>query len=223
MRCGFKMAAVFVMGGLMLAGCSINPDEPEAYPKVSGNTFDLQNELAVVLPVAERINVSYEFVQSDPAEDYISAPGFFDGPIWWFQERTAEEPEQFLAIHLLKRDGDEFDEAPGALVRLSRTNYDVQTYCFDLSKDTIPPEIQPYLDSFRDLDLDVSTDIYFRRFILRKEREGGERTDLVYIRDIVRLGYTCEAIGDLTEPKPGNDEIVQQLQTDSQAAFEVMS
>ncbi len=222
MRYGRAVILAVLIGGLSLGGCKINPKEAAYYPKIGGNTFELQNALDSVLPKAERINVSYEFQPAERSEDYIDAPGIFEGPAWWYEERTAEMPEQFLAIHLLKRD-DAFEEASGALLKMSRTSYNAQTFCFDLSVDEIPPEIQPYIDSVMELGHPISTDIYFRRFMLRNEREENERTDLVYIRDVVRLGYTCKSLGDVVSPSSDREGIVNQLRKDSQAAFEIMS
>lgn len=222
MRYGRWMATAALLVSVALTGCKINPKENEYYPKIAGNTFDLQNELAVVLPVAERINISYEFVQAEDGEDWINAEGIYDGPAWWFQERSAANPEQFLAIHLLHADP-AFEEGSGSLVKLSRTSYNVHAYCIDLSQDEIAPELKPYIDSFLELNQLVSTDIYVRRFVMRQERDDHERTDLVYLRDVVRLGYTCGTLGDVTQPGGDNEDIIQKLQSDSEAAFEVMS
>lgn len=216
------IVAALMIGALGLSGCKINPKEAQYYPKVAGNTFDLQNELGTVLPDAERINVSYEFAEADNGDTYIDAPGMFSGPAWWYEERAAEMPEQFLAIHLLTRD-DAFEESPGALVKLSRSSYNAQVYCLDTSKDDIAPEIQVYIDSLKKLGHPVSTDLYLRRFIQRDERDGNNRTDLVYIRDIVRLGYTCETLGDVVSPSNDREGVINMLRTDSQAAFEIMS
>lgn len=224
---GFKrteraLLAAVLIGGIGIAGCKINPKEVEYYPKVAGNTFDLHNDLGVVLPVAERINISYEYVPVDHDGDYVAAEDIYEGELWWFEERTSEDPEQFVGLHLLTRE-EGYEEPPGQLVKLSRTGYTAQAYCFDLTKDEIPPEIAPIIESLIDLGHPLSTDIYVRRFVLRDEREGRERTDVIYARDVVRLGYTCDAIGDLVTPGAGSQEIVDKLQSDSQAAFEVMT
>jgi hypothetical protein len=236
MRRSKAISAVMVAAALTLAGCSgfkINPKETEYYPKIGGNTFDLHNDLATILPVAERINISYEFEQTAESEDYLDEEGIYEGPLWWYRERSAANPEQFLAIHLLNIDP-EFEEAPGELVKLSRTSFNSQAYCFDISRDEIPPEIQPYIQSLLDQDYPISTDLYIRRFILRDaredeervqigDREGAQRTDLIYIRDVVRLGYTCDLLGDVITPAPQNEEIVESLRQDAQASFELMS
>jgi hypothetical protein len=210
-----------------VAGCKINPRESEYVPKVTGNTFDLQNDLAVTLPEAERINVSYLYVQTHRREDYVGAEGYYEGPMWWYQERTLDIPQEYIGIHLLRADPDE-PENTGNRLKMSKTSYLVQSYCFDLSKDEVPPDIAPYVESFLDLGQPVSTDIYLRRFILQEPRElefepETERTDLVYIRDIVRLGYTCDMIGDVVEPSPDFQDIINQLNIDAESAFEVMS
>lgn len=236
MRRSKAMSAVVLAAALTVAGCGgfkINPKETEYYPKIGGNTFDLHNDLATILPVAERINISYEFEQTEESEDYIDADGIYEGPMWWYRERTAANPEQFLGIHLLNADP-EFEEAPGELVKLSRTSFSAQAYCFDITQDEIPPEIQPYIESLLEQDFPLSTDLYVRRFMLRdpreedarvqvRDREGPQRTDLVYIRDIVRLGYTCDLLGDVITPSPQNEEIVESLRRGAQASFEVMS
>ncbi|MDF1748434.1 MAG: hypothetical protein P1V34_06115, partial [Alphaproteobacteria bacterium] len=214
--------AMVMIGALALSGCKINPKEAQYYPKIAGNTYELQNQLATVLPVVERINVSYEFAAAENGDTYIDAPGMFSGPAWWYEERSAELPEQFLAIHLLKRD-DAYTESSGTLVKLSRTSYNGQTFCVDTTKDDVPPEVKVYIDSLKALGHPISTDLYVRRFVLRKEREGNERTDIIYIRDIVRLGYTCESLGDVVSPSVDREGVVNMLRTDSQAAFEVMS
>lgn len=224
MRYERALLAAVLIGGVGLAGCKINPKEVEYYPKMAGNTFDLQNDLGVTLPTAERINISYEYVpvSDDKDGDYVEAEDIYEGELWWFEERTAADPEQFVGIHLLTRD-EGYDEPPGQLVKLSRTGYTAQTYCFDLTQDEIPPEIAPIVESLLDLGHSLSTDLYVRRYVLRDEREGRERTDVIYARDVVRLGYTCEAIGDLVTPGVGTQEIVDKLQSDAQAAFEVMT
>lgn len=210
-----------------VAGCKINPRESEYVPKVAGNTFDLQNDLAVILPEAERINISYQFVQSHNREDFVAAEGMYEGPMWWFQERSLDVPQEYLGIHLLRSNPEE-QEYVGNRLKLSKTSYTVQNYCFDLSQDEIPADVAPYVESFLDLRQPISTDIFLRRFILQEEREfefepETERTDLVYIRDIVRLGYTCEMIGDVIEPAPDFQDVINQLNIDAEASFEVMS
>lgn len=236
MRLSKAISAMVLTAAVTLGGCTgfkINPKETEYYPKIGGNTFELHNDLATILPKAERINISYEFEQTEDSEDYIDAEGIYEGPMWWYRERTAANPEQFLGIHLLNVDP-EFEEAPGELVKLSRTSYNAQAYCLDITQDEIPPEIQPYIDSLLDQDYPVSTDLYVRRFILRtprldenrvqvEDREGPQRTDIVYIRDVVRLGYTCDMLGDVITPSPQNEAIVESLRRNAQAAFEVMS
>lgn len=222
MRYGHVIATAMMVGCVALAGCKINPKENEYYPKMAGNTFELQNRLDVVLPVAERINISYEFIQTDAGEDEIDAEGIYEGPAWWFKERTAANPEQFLAIHLL-HSNPEFKDRTGSLVKLSRTSYNVQAFCIDLTKDEILPDIQPYIDSFLAQGQLVSTDIYVRRFIMRQPREDDGRTDLVYVRDVVRMGYTCDMLGDVNSPSGEYEEVVRQIQSDSEASFEVMS
>jgi hypothetical protein len=214
--------ATIMVGAMGLAGCKVNPKEARYYPKIAGNTFELQNELGTVLPKAERINISYEFTQSEDGDTYIDAPGMFSGPLWWYEERSAEMPEQFLAIHLLTRD-DSYEESSGTLVKLSRSSYNAQVFCLDTTKDDIPPEVQVYIDSLHDLGSPVSSDLYVRRFMNRVEQEGNQRTDVIYIRDVVRLGYTCESLGDVVSPSNDREGIVNMLRTDSQAAFEVMS
>lgn len=224
-RTAFLAAAL--VGGLALSGCKINPKEAEYYPKVTGNTYELQNDLAIVLPVAERINVSYEFVQIQDKKIYLDADERYEGPIWWYQERTAEIPEQFLAIHLMTLAEAYEEPSGGQLVKLSRTSFNAYDYCLDLSADEIPPEVAPYIESLLDEEFPVSTDLFVRRYTMRDVREtedgGRERTDVIYVRDVVRLGYTCDGIGDLRDPGPSSQEIVTKLRTDSQAAFEVMS
>ena len=74
--------ATIMVGALGLAGCKVNPKEARYYPKIAGNTYELQNELGIVLPEAERINISYEFTQSEDGDSYIDAPGMFSGPVW---------------------------------------------------------------------------------------------------------------------------------------------
>ncbi|MEQ8830594.1 MAG: hypothetical protein RLW87_12370 [Alphaproteobacteria bacterium] len=224
MRHGKAVLAMAMAGGLAVAGCGfkINPKEPEYMPKIGGNTFDLHNDLAVTLPVAERINISYEYVEAWEKGFETEAPGIYDGTLWWYEERTAADPEQFVGIHLLTRD-EEYKEATGQLVKLSRTNYTAQTYCLDLTKGEIPPELLPIVRSLFALGHELSTDLYIRRYVLRDEREDRGRTDVIYARDVVRLGYTCEGIGDLASPSPGSEEIVNKLQSDAQASFEVMT
>lgn len=224
MRHGKAVLALVMAGGLAVAGCEfkINPRESEYVPKIGGNTFDLQNDLAVTLPVAERINISYEYVEAWDKGFETEAPGIYDGTLWWYEERTAENPEQFVGIQLLTR-AEEYKEAPGQLVKLSRTSYTAQSYCLDLTKDPVPPELLPIVESLFRLGHPLSTDLYIRRYVLRDEREGRERTDIIYARDIVRLGYTCEGIGDLISPSPSSQEIVNKLQSDAQASFEVMT
>ena len=118
---------------------------------------------------------------------------------------------------------DSFEESSGTLVKLSRSSYNAQVFCLDTTKGDIPPEIQVYIDSLLDLGRPVSTDLYVRRFMNRVEQEGNRRTDVIYIRDVVRLGYTCESLGDVVSPSNDREGIVNMLRTDSQAAFEVMS
>lgn len=224
---GIRNGAVIaaVAGVVALGGCSINSSDPADIPVITGNTFDLHNDLAVTLPVAERINISYEYVLAEDFNHgtYVEQEGVYEGVLWWYRERTALDPEQFLAIHLLNRHPD-FEEGPGDIVKLSRTNYTAQSYCLDLTKpEEIPDVVRPYVETLVDLDYPISSDLYIRRFVLRDEREGNERTDVIYARDIVRLGYTCDAIGDLMSPNPDVEEVVQQLVRDAQAAFEVMT
>jgi len=222
-----KLAVCAALTALIaLGGCKINPKEPEYMPRISGNTFDLQNDLAVALPVAERINISYEYVLAEDFNHgtYVEQEDVYEGTLWWYRERTAFDPEQFLAIHLLTRHPD-FEEGPGDIVKLSRTNYNAQSYCLDLTKplEEQPEVLQPYVETLIDLEYPLSSDLFIRRFVARDEREGNERTDVIYARDIVRLGHTCEGIGDLFEPSPEMEDVVSRLNRDAQSAFEVMT
>lgn len=213
----------FLVGGLI--ACKINPKESVYYPKIGGNTFDLQNRLDVALPRAERINISYEFEQTEDSEDDVEAEGIYEGTVWWFQERSAQDPEQFLAIHLLTETG-EFEVESRELVKLSRTDYDAQNLCIDLENDPISPDIAPLIESLQSQEFPISTDIYVRRFVLRNGREtdeGIERTDIIYVRDIVRAGYTCEFLGDLDQPRSDVEAIVKEIKALAVAAFEVMT
>lgn len=221
LKTGVMLAAV--AAALAVSGCKINPKEPEYYPKIAGNTFELQNRLDVVLPEVERINISYAFIQMDEDPQDIESPGHFSGPLWWYEERSAETPAQFIGIHLLVRDP-AFEEKGGQIVKLSRTNYNAFDYCIDTSNpETVPVVLKPYLESLADSGAEVSTDLFIRRYVMRNERDGNERTDVVYIRDVVRLGYTCSEIGDVIDPAPKSQDIVNTLRSGSTAAFEVMS
>ena len=224
MRIGKPGLTVVLIAGLALMGCEINPRENGYYPKVAGNTFDPQNSLAVVLPAAARINISYEFALADDDADYIDADGFYKGPLWWYEERATDVPEQFLAIHLLTRD-ERFDEPKSTAqqVKLSRTSFNVYEYCLDLGSGEIPPSVRPYVESLLKLDRPLSSDIYIRHYAMRDERKGHERTDVIYVRDVVRLGYTCEMIGDLRDPDPDSKDILSELRSDARASFEMMS
>lgn len=208
-----------------LAACKINPREPEYSPKVGGNTFDLQNSLDVTFPDAQRINISYEYVETEDGEVDVDAPGIYDGTMWWYQERTAEDPEQFIGIHLLTETG-QFDYGPLEAVTLSRTDFVVQNRCIDLRTDALSPDIAPYIDSLMDQGFNLSSDLYVRRFILRDQRateNGFERTDIVYVHDLVRSGYTCKSLGDLNQPSSEVQAAIQRLKDLALEAFEMMT
>ena len=209
-----------------LAACKINPKEPEYLPKVGGNTFDLQNRLDIALPDAERINISYEYELTEDHEDFVEADGIYEGPLWWWRERSAQDPEQFIAIHLITETG-EFEIESRELVKLSRTDFDAQNLCIDIENDEIAPDIAPYIESLLEQGYPISSDVYVRRFVLRDKRETEdgltERTDIIYIRDIVRSGYTCEFLGDLDQPRTEVEAIVKEMKALGIAAFEVMT
>lgn len=222
-----SLAALTLAAPLVLAGCLEHGLDPtlsvREAPLIAGNTYDRQNALAIIFPAAERINVSYEYLYEDELE--VRADGLFAGPAWLFVERQPAEPERFLFLHLNK--GEPGYEAPrGESLRLGQRRFYAIDYCLSdwrADESAEAAELTPYLAALEARGFALSRDVYMRRFIPRDVDSDGRRTSIVVIRDVMRIGYDCERLGDLIAPETeAQTETLDQLQQDASGSFEVM-
>jgi|GEM_PF-962938 len=212
----------------MLSACAVpgrdsvfDPDlTVRQAPMIAGNTYDRQNALAIIYPSAERINVSYEY--SYDAEVEISAPGKFEGPSWVFAERHPALPSRFILLHLNKGAPD-YEPPRGETLRLGQRRFYVVDYCMADWRETGDAEIRPYLNTLEARGYALSRDIFVRRFVPRDVDEVGRRTSIVAVRDVMRDGYSCEALGDLRNPSSDFlTETINGFRKDASDSFEIM-
>lgn len=203
------------------SGPDYNTREAVKELKVSGNSYDRQNELGVIFPKAERINVSYEFIMTVQDKE-LEIPGQGEGRIWWFAREAPLVPEQFLALHLYQPDAG-YEIGPGDLIKLARRNFTSQEFCVHPGGEDPGPPITNYLSDMKERGFTISDDVYVRRIASKVKDGQEERTDLIYVRDIVRLGYSCEQLGTPTDPRTeAMQNVYEILKKESERSFEIM-
>ena len=226
----------------LTAGCgAVGTADRETYlgsaPVVSGNTFDRYNDLAVVPPVSENLSISYQFeLKSDPRGDAVDD---VPGPVWFYAERSAAVPGAFVQVALLPGPAavSALDDAEDALnteeagpagriaetVRLGRLDYISRMMCVRPGQaDGISAEVAALVRNVGARGFGLSEDVFVRSFESEKAGLDGRRVAVVYARDITRLGYDCETLGDLFVPGPDAEEAVDLLRDASARSFEVI-
>lgn len=207
--------------GALLAGCADDRPSVRGVPLVSGNTYDRHNALDVIYPDAERINVSYEFTLARRIAR-LGADGLFEGPAWLYADRQASAPERFVVLHLAKAAPD-YEPPKGELVRLGQQRYYAFDHCVADWRDSAGPALAIYAEAVADSGFALSDDLYIRRYVSRESDSTGRRTDIVVVRDIVRAGYSCAAIGDFGSPESDQTkELIKGLRDDAGGSFEVI-
>lgn len=222
-RFGWIMRAAAGMSlAVLLSACAEDRIAVRSAPMVAGNTFDRHNALEIIYPDSERINLSYEFVRSGDTQD-LEAAGLYGGPAWLFVDRQPAIPERFVFIHLAKG-VDGYEIPRGELIRLGQRRFFVFSYCLaDWRTGETPPQILQYLEALEGEGFALSDDLYVRQFMSRNADSENRRTDVVFVRDIMRSGYDCERIGDVDEPETdGKKELINSLEKDAAGSFEVM-
>jgi len=228
--------AVCLAALALTAGCGVvGSERSEAYigsaPIVSGNTFDRYNELAVVPPVSENLSISYQFeLHSDPRGDTVAD---VPGPVWFYAERSAAVPAAFLQVALLPgapptaaalTETSEEPAGPVAeTVRLGRLDYVSRMQCVDTAQvDGVSAAVAALIRNVGSRGYGLSKDVFVRSFESEKPGLDGKRVALVYTRDVTRLGYDCDTLGDLFVPNAGLEETVDLLREEAARSFEVI-
>ncbi len=238
----FFRTAAFVAVIAGAAGCGvIGSAEKETYlgsaPTVSGNTFDRYNDMAIVPPVSENLSISYQFeLQSDSRGDAVAGVA---GPVWLYSERSAALPGTFVQIALLPgpasvpsvADGEDAELAEAAdpagqiaeTVRLGRLDYISRMACVQPGQvEGLSPDFAAMLRNVGEKGFGLSEDVFVRSFESEQAGLDGKRVAVLYVRDVTRLGYDCDGLGDLFVPEPDAQEAVNLLREEAGRSFEVI-
>ena len=228
-------ALVALAGSLvLLAGCFAGENQRTTYlgstPAVTGNTLDRYNDLAVVPPHSENLSISYDYgLVSDPYGDVVPAIG---ETVWFFVERGVPAPESFVHISLVgggeasaesETPGIGLQQYPAETLRLGALDYVSRMACVD-SSDAAGQDLKvnAVLQNIAARGYRLSKSVFVRSFEAEKAGLDGRRLSVLFTRDITRLGFDCQDLGDLTFPAPGADEVVEDLRAEASRSFEVI-
>ncbi|MDJ0685733.1 MAG: hypothetical protein QNJ84_13595 [Alphaproteobacteria bacterium] len=217
-RRGGRAKALGVVFAASVALCGCDSDFYQDTPVLSGNTIDRFNDLAVTSPRSANVTISYTFgaVSQDP----VTVPGGLPGPSWLFAEQGPDAPEAFLHVHLVAPAVGAPD-ASGTPVRIGKKRFQSILYCVDPSEGT-PAAVAPYLARISASGFALSSDVFLRRYVAEEIGVDGRRIDVVYVRDIARLGLRCDGLGDLTNPEPDVKPQIDRLGQDAARAWEIV-
>ena len=226
---------VAVAGALvLLAGCFAGENQRINYlgstPAVTGNTLDRYNDLAVVPPHSENLSISYDYgLISDPYGDLAPAIG---EKVWFFVERGVPAPESFVHVSLVgggeaiadaENLGVGLQQYPAETLRLGALDYVSRMACVD-ARETAgkDPKLDAVLQNIAARGYRLSDNVFVRSFEAEKAGLDGKRLSVLFTRDITRLGFDCDDLGDLTFPEPGADDVVEGLRAEASRSFEVI-
>lgn len=112
----------------------------------------------------------------------------------------------------------------GRIVKLGPRRFRTFNYCVGPGQPDAGPHIEAYVDVLLRLGYPISDFLYIQRYLMETDTSPDQgRVEIVYIADIVRDGYTCDALGDLRNPTPEQADLINALESRSQRAFEIMS
>lgn len=201
---------------MLSAGCA---DPVADSPLLTGNTFDRYNSMAVAYPESENVNISYEYGFTD--ETGISAQGDFSGRAWLFSDNSAAIPERFVILHLVEPDPEAVIEV-GRELSVGKGVFTVKDYCVTLSSDAMPARAEPYVTALLDSGFALSQSLFVRRFVSTTVGLDGKRLDVVFIEDIVRKGYDCNALDDMDQADGEIADFIGLLRARGDRSFEVV-
>lgn len=110
-------------------------------------------------------------------------------------------------------------------VRLGSRSFSTVNYCVGPGREDPGPRITAYIDVLHRLGYPLSDYLYVQRYRMRPDDDDdAARLDIIYVRDIVRDGYTCNHLGDLQNPEDEEkSELIRELEARSQRSFEIFS
>ena len=210
------MAVTGAAVALLATSCS---DPFESSPLLTGNTFDRYNSMAVPYPDSENVNISYEFGFTDNV--VITVPGEFTGEAWLFSENSAAIPERFVTLQLVEPVTDATLEV-GRELSVGKGVFTVKDYCVTRSATKSPLVVKPYISALLENGFALSDALYVRRFVSKRVGLDGKRLDVVFVEDIVRKGYDCSMLGDMSETEGEIGDFIELLRSRGDRSFEVV-
>lgn len=201
---------------LALVGCG---DPVRDTPFLTGNTFDRYNDLAVVYPDSENVNISYEYGHVDVVD--ITVPGEFSGKGWLFSDNSAPLPERFVILQLLEPIVGATPEV-GRELSIGKGVFTVKNYCVTLSGEDDPTVVLPYVNAVLGLDFALSDAVFIRRFVSKKVGLDGKRLDVAFVEDITRKGYDCGMLDNFDTDDENIQDFIEELKAKGDRSFEVV-
>ena len=175
---------------------------------IAGNTYDRHNEIDVLAPSADLINISYnlEFVN----DEFNVLDGPYEGKSWVYASRNTEVPTEVVQIHLM----DASAEKVGTSERLGFRNFKTASGCYSTSGD-MPANVSAAVSRMAITGLTSSDALFVKVFASDLASSDDKRTDLVYLRDLSSDGLTC---GDLEN----SDAVSKEINNFANHSFEVL-
>jgi len=152
---------------------------------IAGNTYDRHNQIDVLSPHADLINVSYnlEYV-NDKVKYFKENP--YEGKSWIYASRNVEVPTEVVQIHLM----DGSTSRLGADEKLGFRNFKTESGCYSTSGE-LPANVTSVIKRMEITGLTSSEALFVKTFSSDFTSADDNRTDLVYIRDLTSDGITC--------------------------------
>lgn len=174
---------------------------------IAGNTYDRFNQIDVLSPHADLINVSYELEYIDDAEFFEDNP--YEGKSWVFASRDADIPSEVVQIHLVDKSVEKLGESESIGFR------DFKTASVCVSTESMTEKVSGVVSRMASTGLTSSDALFVKVYASDFESSDNQRTDLVYLRDLSTSGLTCNDLE--------NDEAVNEaVNYQANHSFEVL-